>query len=72
MGLGLFFYADIQLGAGLLDDLLSVLLGELLVLMVALNGLLDLRDFVLRQITAAVFAIFPGVEAVIGALVLGG
>jgi hypothetical protein len=27
MGLGLFFYADIQVGAGLLDDLLSVLLG---------------------------------------------
>jgi len=50
----------------LLDDLLSVLLGELLVFVVTLNGLLDLRDFVLGQITAAVFAIFPGVETVIG------
>jgi hypothetical protein len=52
----------------LLDDLLSVLLGELLVFVVTLNGLFDLRDFVLGQITAAVFAIFPGVETVIGAV----
>jgi hypothetical protein len=43
------------------------LLGELLVFVVTLNGLLDLRDFVLGQIAAAVFALFPGVEAVIGA-----
>ena len=66
VGLGLFFNADIQLGAGLLDDLLSVLLGELLVFAVTLNGLLDLRDFILGQIAAAVFAVFPGVEVVIG------
>jgi hypothetical protein len=65
--LGLFFNADIQLGAGLLDNLLSVLLGKLLVFAVALNGLLDLRDFVLGQIAAAIFALFPRVEAVIGA-----
>ena len=50
----------------LLDDLLSVLLSELLVLVVTLNGLLDLRDFVWGQIAAAVFALFPGVEVVIG------
>lgn len=55
-----------QLGAGLLDDLLSVLLGELLVLLVTLNGLLDLRNLVLWQIAAAVFAVFPGVEVVVG------
>ena len=50
----------------MLDDLLSVLLGELLVLLVTRNGLLDLRDFVLGQIAAAVFAVFPGVEVVVG------
>jgi hypothetical protein len=64
--LGLFFNADIQLGAGLFDDLLRVLLGELLVSVVTLNGLLDLRDFVWGQVAAAVPAIFPGVEVVIG------
>jgi hypothetical protein len=68
MGLGLFFNADIQLGAGLFDDLLGVLLGELLVLLVARDGLLDFRDFLLGQIPAAVLAIFPGVEAVVGAI----
>ena len=61
-----FFYADIQLGAGLLDDLLSVLVGKLLVFLVTLDGLLDLRHFVLWQIAAAVFAVFPGVEVVVG------
>src|ERR1019366_2569537 len=66
IGLGLFFYADIQLGAGLFDDLLTVLLGEVLVLVVTLDGLLDLWDFVLGQIAAAVFAFFPGVEVVVG------
>jgi len=65
---GTFFYADIQLVAGLLDDLLSVLLGELLVFVVTLDGLLDLRDFILRQVTAAVLAVFPGAEVVIGAV----
>ncbi len=55
-----------QLGAGLLDDLLSVLLGELLIFVVTLNGLLGFRDFVLGQVAAAIFAVFPGVEIVIG------
>ena len=64
---GAFFYADVQLGAGLLDNLLSVLLGELLVFVITLDGLLDLRDFILRQVAAAVFAVFPGVEVVVGA-----
>ncbi|PYX51673.1 MAG: hypothetical protein DMG76_31465 [Acidobacteria bacterium] len=59
---GLFFYADPQLGAGLLNDLLSILLGELLVFLIALNGLLDGRDFVLRNIAALILALFPGVE----------
>ena len=63
-----FFYADVQLGAGLLDDLLSILLGELLVLVVTLDGLLDLRDFILRQVAAAVLAVFPRVEAVVGTI----
>jgi hypothetical protein len=57
-----------QLGTGLLNDLLGVLLRELLVLVVTLDGLLDLRNFIVRQIAAAVFAVFPGVEAVIGAV----
>ena len=52
----------------MLNDLLGIVLGQLLVLVVALNGLFDLRDLVLGQIAAAVFAIFPGVEAVIGAV----
>jgi hypothetical protein len=52
----------------MLDDLLSVMLGELLVLVVTFNGLLDLRDFVLRQIAAGVFAVFPGIKVVIGAV----
>jgi hypothetical protein len=52
----------------LLDDLLSVLLGELLIFVVTLDGLLDLRDFILRQVAAAVFAVFPGVEVVVGAV----
>ena len=65
---GAFFNADIQFGAGLLDDLLSVLLGELLVFVVSLDGMLDLRDFVLGQVAAAVSAILPGVQAVIGAV----
>ena len=64
----LFFYADIQLSAGLLDDLLSVFLGQLLVFVVTLDGVLDLRYFILRQIAAAVFTIFPRVEAVVGAV----
>src|SRR5438552_3648217 len=34
--------------------------------LVSRNGPLDLRDFVLWQIAAAVFAIFPGVEVVVG------
>lgn len=66
--LGAFFSADIQLGASLRNDLLSVLLGELLVFVVSLDGLLDVRNFVLGKITAAVFAVFPRVEAVIGAI----
>ncbi len=48
------------------DDLPGILLGELLVLVVARDSLLDLGNFVLGEIPAAVFAIFPGVEAVIG------
>ncbi len=61
VGAGLFFNAYIQLGAGLPDDLLSVLLGELLVLVVTLNGLLDRWDFVLRQVTAGKRQLrFPG------------
>lgn len=56
------------MGAGLLDDLLSVLLGELLIFVVTLDGLLDLRDFILRQVAATVFAVFPGVEVVVGAV----
>ena len=52
----------------MLDDLLSVLLGELLIFVVTLDGLLDLRDFILRQVAATVFAIFPGVEVVVGAV----
>jgi hypothetical protein len=54
-----FFCADIQLGAGLLNDLLGVLLGEMLVFVITINGLLDLREFVFGQIAAAVFAVFP-------------
>ena len=50
------------------DDLLSVLLSELLVLVVSLDGLSNLRDLVLGQIATAVFAIFPGVEAVVRAV----
>jgi hypothetical protein len=65
---GLFFYADTQLSAGLLDDLLSVLLGQLLVFVITVDRLLDFRDLILRQIAAAVFAIFPRIETVVGAV----
>lgn len=67
-GGGAFFYADIQFGACVLDDLLRILLGELLVFLVALDGLLDLGDFVLGQVAALVFAVFPRVEIVVGAV----
>ena len=67
-GGGLFFNADVQLGTGLLDNLLSILLRELLVLVVALNGLFDLGDFVLRQVTALIFSVFPRVKIVVGAV----
>ena len=52
----------------MLDNLLSVLLGELLIFVVTLDGLLDLWDFILRQVAATVFAVFPGVEVVVGAV----
>jgi hypothetical protein len=52
----------------LFDDLLSILLGELLVLTVTIDGVLDFLDFVLGQVAATVFAILPGVEIVIGAV----
>jgi hypothetical protein len=52
----------------LLDDLLSILLGELLVFAVAFNGLLDLRDFGLREIATLILALFPGVEVVVRAV----
>jgi hypothetical protein len=52
----------------LFDDLLRILLRELLVFVVALNGLFDLWDFVLGQVAATVLAVFPRVEAVIGAV----
>jgi hypothetical protein len=52
----------------LLDDLFGVLLGELLVFVVALDGLLDLGDFVLGQVATLIFAVFPGVEVVVGAV----
>ena len=64
----LFFYADIQFGACFLDDLLSILLGELLVLLVALDGLLNLGDFVLGKVAALVFPVFPRIEIVVGAV----
>ena len=62
MAPGLFFYADGQFGAGFGDDLTGVLLGELLVLVVAIDGLRHSWDFVLGEIAAAVFAVLPGVE----------
>ena len=65
IGAGLFFYADTQLGTGLLDDLFAIFLGELLVLLAALDRLLDLGDFVLRDVAALVGAILPGVEVII-------
>lgn len=64
----LFFNADLQLSTCLLNNLLSILLGELLVFLVTLNGLLDGGDFVLREVAALVLAVFPGVEIVIGAI----
>ena len=57
-----------QLSAGLRNDLLCILLGQLLVSVVALDGLSDLRDLILRQVATRVFAVFPGVEAVIRAV----
>jgi len=65
IGAGLLFYADTQLGTGLLDDLFAIFLSELLVLLVALDRLLDLGDFVLRDVAALVGAILPGVEVII-------
>ena len=65
IGAGLLFYADTQLGTGLLDDLLAIFLGELLVLLAARDRLLDLGDFVLRDVAALVGAILPGVEVII-------
>jgi len=58
----LFFYADGQFGTRLLHDLPGVLLSELLVFVVALDGFLDHRYFVLRHIATAVFVVFPGIE----------
>ena len=52
----------------MVDDLLGVLPGELLVFVVALNGLLDFGHFVLGQVATTVFVLFPGVETVIGAV----
>jgi hypothetical protein len=65
IGAGLFFYADTQLGTGLLDDLFAIFPGELLALLAALDRLLDLGDFVLRDVAALVGAILPGVEVII-------
>jgi len=52
----------------LLDDLLAIFLGELLVLLAARDRLLDLGDFVLRDVAALVGAILPGVEVIIRAI----
>src|SRR5208282_389413 len=68
---GVFFYAEGQFGAGLVDDLLSVLLGQLLVFLIAGDGLLDGRQFVQGQVAAAVFAVLPGVEVVVRAVGTG-
>lgn len=57
-----FFYADVQFSPRSLDDLPGILLGELLVFAVALDGLLDGRDFVLGNIAAAVLVVLPGIE----------
>lgn len=43
-------------------------MGELLVLLVALDGCLDSRDLLEGHIAAAVFALFPGIEIVVGAV----
>lgn len=50
------------------DDALGVLRGELLKLLVALDGLLDLRDLVLRDVAALIGTLFPGVEVVVRAV----
>ena len=52
----------------MLNDLLRVLLSDLLVFVVTLDGLLNLGDFVLRQVATLILAVFPGVEVVVGAL----
>jgi hypothetical protein len=52
----------------LLDDLLGIFLGEVLVFQVALNGLLDLGDLILRDVTTLVGAVLPGVEVVVRAV----
>jgi len=52
----------------LLDDLLAIFLSELLVLLVALNGLTNLGDLILREVAALVGPILPGVEVVVRAV----
>ena len=57
-----------QFSARLNDDRLSVLLGEFLITVIALDGLLNGGGLIPRDIAGKVFAAFPGLVLVIGAL----
>ncbi len=47
---GLLFSAERQFGAGVLDHLAGVVLGQLLIFLIALDGLLDGRELVSRNV----------------------
>jgi len=66
LGGGAFFYAGAQFGAGFLNELPGIRLGQLLVVVVAGDGLLDGGDFVLGHVAAAVLAVLPRVEVEVG------
>ena len=68
MGPGLFFYADVQFGAGLLDHLARVGFREFLEFVIPLDGLLSGWDFILGDVATAVLPVLPGVEIIIRAV----
>lgn len=52
----------------MLDDLPGVFLSELAVFLVALNGLPDLWELIVRDVAALVGTLLPGVEVVVRAV----
>jgi len=71
VGLNLFFCVRLHLGAGPLDDVLGILVGQFQETPITLQGLSQSIDFFRPYMTGGVLPMGPGLQLVVGARIGG-